>query len=87
MKYHREPIDEIPVFFGQMALLLTQERSMSATITFTTQGYQISVWSAKGPTNFVLCAERTKKPRIFKTADSALKACRQIGISYASIQM
>jgi hypothetical protein len=87
LKYHIEPINGIPVFFGQLALLFTQERKMSATITYTGLGYQIAVWSSKGPTNFILCAERTKKPRTFKTADSALKVCRSLGVMHASIQM
>ncbi len=62
-------------------------KQMSVVLVSVEGGYAIRAVLGQQKVGVFLASERSKSMRIFKTADSALRVCRKIGMEIVAVEL
>jgi hypothetical protein len=77
----------LPIFYDGVRFLLRGGMNMSASILFDGVGYRVMVFNSRQSGVSLLHSERSKKPRVFRSVDTAAKVCRELGFSNVTLYL
>lgn len=77
----------LPVFYDGLRFLLSQRVNMSANILSDGVGYRVMVLNSRNSSWALLHSERSKKPRVFRSVDTAVKVCKEMGFSNVTVYL
>lgn len=80
--------NQASIFYEGLKFLIEKGRvSMGADLYFDGSVYRLLVRNPKIQGYYLLHSERSKKPRVFRSADTALKVCNKLGFEQITVMM
>jgi len=81
IKWAPEPVPPVAMTFSGLRLMMREGKiKMGASLIPVAKGYNLLLQQHLSANVFLLNSERSKKPRVFKTVEAALIACKELGI-------